>query len=88
MIFNGNIYAIIGIIVGIVHSILPMKEINKALISTNLSIENTHPYDEAKHNFATVKFYIIYNRIINFYIFYLFIRLMPKKIPLPKLVPC
>lgn len=46
-------YAKIGILVGIVHCILPMKEINKYIMPTKPAPVNTFTHQEAKKFFAT-----------------------------------
>lgn len=53
MFISGSLYAKVGIFVGIVHSLLPMKELNESWIPTDVAIENNYTYKDAKHRFAT-----------------------------------
>lgn len=51
---HSSIYAKIGVIVGVVHAILPMKKLNEYLFPTEGELFcNEHTFDEAKKFFNT-----------------------------------
>lgn len=61
MFANASNYAVFGVVLGVIHSLVPMQLVNEIVLPSDVEKENILEYENAKQKFFKTKTYELTN---------------------------